>query len=74
MVHFGRLDLSQMTGNSFSSKKSTIDTMNNNTLEIAKNLIARQSLTPEDAGCQKLIQELLKDSQFEFEEMNFILL
>jgi len=45
--------------------------MNNNTLDIAKDLIARESVTPEDADCQKLIQDLLKDSQFNFEEMNF---
>ncbi len=45
--------------------------MKNNTLDIAKTLIARKSVTPEDADCQILIQELLKDSQFIFEEMNF---
>lgn len=42
-----------------------------NTLDIAKNLIARQSVTPEDAGCQLYIQQLLEKSGFVFEEMNF---
>jgi len=41
------------------------------TLNIAKNLIARESITPEDADCQKYIQQLLQASDFKFEEMNF---
>ncbi len=45
--------------------------MNRNTLDIAIDLIARESVTPEDANCQKLIQDLLKKSKFRFEEMNF---
>jgi len=45
--------------------------MTTDTLEIATNLIARKSITPEDAGCQKYIQELLQGSGFKFEEMNF---
>ncbi len=45
--------------------------MTSTTLDIAKELIARQSVTPEDADCQKTIQALLADSNFYFEEMNF---
>jgi len=45
--------------------------MNIDTLKIAKDLISRESVTPEDSGCQNLIQRLLEESQFQFEEMNF---
>jgi succinyl-diaminopimelate desuccinylase len=41
------------------------------TLEIAIQLIKRQSVTPEDAGCQKYIQSLLETSAFYFEQMDF---
>lgn len=40
-------------------------------LEITKNLIARESVTPEDAGCQDYIKSLLKNSNFQFEHMDF---
>ena len=33
--------------------------MKNETLELAKALIARKSITPEDAGCQQLIIDRL---------------
>jgi len=45
--------------------------MNQNTIEIAKNLVSRESITPDDAGCQEYIQSLLKDSGFIFEQMDF---
>ncbi len=41
------------------------------TLEIAINLISRESVTPEDSGCQEYIQSLLKKSAFVFEQMDF---
>ena len=45
--------------------------MTDSTLEIAKNLISRQSITPNDANCQKYIQSQLADSNFIFECMDF---
>ncbi len=45
--------------------------MTSKTLKIAIELLSRESVTPEDADCQKYIQSLLQDSGFEFEEMNF---
>ena len=45
--------------------------MSTNTLSIAKNLIARQSVTPEDAGCQDYFRELLGIDHFQFEQMDF---
>ncbi len=45
--------------------------MNSNTLDIAIELIKRQSVTPDDAGCQDYIQKLLEISDFKFESMNF---
>jgi succinyl-diaminopimelate desuccinylase len=41
------------------------------TLELTKTLIARPSLTPHDAGCQKLIAERLTNSHFTIEHMRF---
>ncbi|MFA0410298.1 succinyl-diaminopimelate desuccinylase [Vibrio splendidus] len=41
------------------------------TLALAKDLISRQSLTPEDAGCQDLMIERLKALGFEIEVMVF---
>ncbi|WP_299694685.1 succinyl-diaminopimelate desuccinylase [uncultured Vibrio sp.] len=41
------------------------------TLALAKNLISRQSITPEDAGCQDLMIERLKALGFEIEVMVF---
>ncbi len=40
-------------------------------LALAKNLISRQSVTPEDAGCQVVMAERLKALGFEIEEMVF---
>ncbi|MCK8076222.1 succinyl-diaminopimelate desuccinylase [Vibrio sp. 1CM2L] len=41
------------------------------TLALAKDLISRQSVTPEDAGCQDLMIERLKALDFEIEVMVF---
>ena len=41
------------------------------TLELAKDLISRPSLTPEDSGCQALIAERLSKIGFEIENMRF---
>ena len=41
------------------------------TLELAKRLIAKASVTPKDAGCQSLISEYLESSGFESEVMPF---
>lgn len=41
------------------------------TLELAKALIARPSLTPSDAGCQDILIERLKNLDFHIEKMSF---
>lgn len=41
------------------------------TLELAKDLIARQSNTPEDAGCQELMIKRLEPLGFKIERMRF---
>jgi succinyl-diaminopimelate desuccinylase len=41
------------------------------TLELAKNLIARRSLTPDDAGCQEILIERLEQLGFSIERMRF---
>jgi len=41
------------------------------TLELAKDLISRASVTPEDAGCQQLMQERLRAIGFESENLPF---
>ena len=43
----------------------------NATLELTKDLISRQSITPSDAGCQKLIAERLEAINFKIEHMPF---
>ncbi|BCB27251.1 succinyl-diaminopimelate desuccinylase [Sulfurimicrobium lacus] len=45
--------------------------MNNNTLDLAKALIARRSLTPDDAGCQEILIERLEKIGFKIEKMRF---
>lgn len=40
-------------------------------IQLTKTLINKQSVTPEDAGCQELIKDLLKDSGFVNETMVF---
>ena len=48
--------------------------MNNSkapTLQLAKQLIAAQSLTPNDAGCQEIMAERLRAIGFDIEPMNF---
>src|SRR5260221_11846202 len=42
-----------------------------NALELAKELIARRSVTPEDGGCQALLAERLGKSGFRSEPMKF---
>ena len=42
-----------------------------NTLEFTRQLISRASVTPDDAGCQSLMSELLQASGFEIEPMPF---
>ena len=41
------------------------------TLDLAKKLIEKASVTPNDAGCQSLISEYLQSSGFEAEVMPF---
>jgi succinyl-diaminopimelate desuccinylase len=45
--------------------------MNNSTIELAKELIARRSLTPDDAGCQEIMIERLEKLGFKTEKMRF---
>lgn len=45
--------------------------MNNSTLELAKALIERRSLTPDDAGCQEILIERLEKLGFKVEKMRF---
>ena len=45
--------------------------MTDKTLELAKQLIARPSLTPDDAGCQELMIERLKPLGFEVHRLRF---
>ncbi|MDD5405021.1 MAG: succinyl-diaminopimelate desuccinylase [Sulfuricella sp.] len=45
--------------------------MNNDTLDLAKALIARRSLTPDDAGCQEILIERLEKIGFKIEKMRF---
>ena len=40
-------------------------------LDLARELIARKSVTPEDAGCQELIARRLQRAGFRCEPMNF---
>jgi succinyl-diaminopimelate desuccinylase len=42
-----------------------------NALDLAKDLIARKSITPEDGGCQELIARRLTAAGFKCEPMNF---
>jgi len=45
--------------------------MTSSTLELTKQLIAAQSVTPHDAGCQNLMTERLRACGFEIETLNF---
>lgn len=45
--------------------------MNDRTLELAKQLITRPSVTPDDAGCQELMIERLKPLGFEIHRLRF---
>ena len=42
-----------------------------NTLELAKELISRRSLTPDDAGCQEILIDRLEKLGFTIEKMRF---
>ncbi|MHB1300226.1 MAG: succinyl-diaminopimelate desuccinylase [Burkholderiales bacterium] len=42
-----------------------------NTLELAKTLIARRSMTPDDAGCQEILTDRLEKLGFRVERMRF---
>lgn len=46
--------------------------MTSATIELAKELIARESVTPEDAGCQKLMASRLEKLGFNIESMFFV--
>jgi len=41
------------------------------TLQLAKSLISRRSLTPDDAGCQDILIERLEKLGFKIERMRF---
>ena len=45
--------------------------MPDSALELAKELIARRSVTPEDGGCQEVIAKRLERAGFKCEPMNF---
>ena len=45
--------------------------MSSSTLDLAKALIARRSLTPDDAGCQEIMIERLQKLGFKIEPMRF---
>lgn len=45
--------------------------MSNSTLELTKQLIAAQSVTPNDAGCQTVMADRLRACGFKIETMNF---
>ncbi|TCV90138.1 succinyl-diaminopimelate desuccinylase [Sulfurirhabdus autotrophica] len=45
--------------------------MQTNTLELAKELISRRSLTPDDAGCQEILIDHLEKLGFKIEKMRF---
>jgi len=42
-----------------------------NTLELARELLRKPSVTPADAGCQKLLSGLLRDAGFQTESLRF---
>ncbi len=45
--------------------------MKDEVLDLTKQLISRRSITPEDAGCQDLIADILKDCGFAVKHMKF---
>ena len=45
--------------------------MNTDVIDLTKNLINRESVTPIDAGCQKLMMDLLSHQGFQHEIMDF---
>lgn len=44
---------------------------NSDTLKLSKELIARQSVTPDDAGCQQLLAQRLASAGFQSEHLRF---
>ena len=42
-----------------------------NTIDLAKELISRKSITPDDAGCQKLIADRLSKIGFSIEHLKY---
>ncbi|MFT5003582.1 MAG: succinyl-diaminopimelate desuccinylase, partial [Flavobacteriales bacterium] len=40
-------------------------------LDLTKDLINRKSVTPEDAGCQEMMVNILKPLGFEIEDLTF---
>ena len=47
------------------------ETVMSDTLQLAKTLISRRSLTPDDAGCQDILIERLEKLGFKIERMRF---
>lgn len=45
--------------------------MSNRVLDLTKDLINRQSVTPEDAGCQDMMADILRPLGFEIEDLTF---
>ena len=45
--------------------------MSNDTLELTRQLIALRSVTPDDAGCQKLLAQRLEQAGFQIEHLRF---
>ncbi|MDA3877876.1 MAG: succinyl-diaminopimelate desuccinylase, partial [Halothiobacillus sp.] len=43
----------------------------NTTIALAQNLVSRQSVTPEDAGCQPLLEKRLADLGFTIHNLRF---
>ena len=41
------------------------------TLDLAKQFISQASITPDDAGCQTILSDYLKDLDFKVEIMQF---
>lgn len=48
-----------------------MDNLEHTVITVAKNLIARESVTPEDAGCQQMMAETLSQLGFNIESMVF---
>jgi len=51
--------------------KSVLNNMEHEVIALAKRLISKESVTPEDAGCQKLMAEILSMHGFNIESLTF---